>query len=232
MTTARTLIKKAMQKAGILTKTETPSSDEASDALDTLNDLLASLANENLMVYYRATEQFSLVAGTATYTIGTGGTFNTSRPVSIVSAYYRIGDIDYPLTQISDENYDDYVDYKTLSSLSEVFTYDNGFPLGRMTLYPVPSGSWNIYIRMEKPLTSLTLDNDVELPPGWLQFLIYQLAVLLAPEYGVAIDPKIEQIANRSKYNVELAVAKNRSMDAVPMGFGRFNIYTGWRDRF
>jgi hypothetical protein len=227
MATARTIIRRAMQKAGILSKTEQPSSDEANDALDTLNDLLSSVGNENLMIYARLTESFTLTANQASYTIGTGGNFNTTRPLAIASGFVRIGGLDYPLYPLRDTSYDENVNIKALSNIPERYVYDNAFPLGTLTLYPVPSSAWQIFLRMEKPLTQFTLDDDVALPPGWSQFLIYQLAVLLAPEYGVPLDPKIEEIARMSKATIELQVARNRSMDTQPIGAEPFNIYTG-----
>ena len=51
MTTASDIIKKAMQKVGVLTKSESPSSDESADGLDSLNDLLSSWSNESMFIY-------------------------------------------------------------------------------------------------------------------------------------------------------------------------------------
>ena len=96
MTTARTLIRRAMQVGGILFKTEVPSSDEATDALTSLNQLVALLSNENLMIYSRQEEIFPLTGGVASYTIGPGGDFDTQRPMKIASAYVHIGNIDIP----------------------------------------------------------------------------------------------------------------------------------------
>jgi hypothetical protein len=227
MTTARTIIRKAMQKVGILTKTEQPSADEASDALDTLNDLFGSIANETSMTSVRSVEAFPLTANQASYTIGAGGNFNTSRPTSIVSGYIRSGTIDYPLTPIADVTYDRDIPVKTTASIPEFFFFNNGFPTATVTFYPVPLAGYTAYLRMEKPLTTLTLDGTIELPPGWNQYLVYQLAVLLAPEYGVQLDPKVQEVAMQSKDNIMLTVQKARTMDAVPLDeMGAFNIYS------
>lgn len=228
MTTARTIIRRAMQKAGILTKTEVPSSDEANDALESLNDLLSYLSNENLMIYSREEKIFPLVGGKASYTIGPGGDFDTERPMKIASAYVRIGNIDYPLYPYRDTSYDENTSLKSLQALpSQRYVYDNGFPVGTMTLYPVPTSNWNIHIRTEDELANFTLDEQVNLPPGWTQFLTYKLATMLQPEYGQPIDQNLDFIANQAKAALEISVAKNRTMDAQPVGAEQFNIYTG-----
>lgn len=229
MTTARTIIRKAMQKAGILSKTEVPPADEANDALDTLNDLFSSIANETLMTHVRSVEGFTLVAGQAEYTIGAGANFDTARPVSIPSAYIRSGNVDYPLTVVADTTYDRNASTKDIQSIPEFFFFDNGFPSAKVTLYPTPATAYQIFLRMEKPLSTLALDTVIELPPGWTLYLTYKLATLLAPEYGQQVDPEIKETANQARENIMLSVAKARTMDAVPIGSIRTgNIYTGW----
>ena len=228
MATARTIIRRAMQKAGILTKTEVPSTDEANDALESLNELLGVLSNENLMIYTRKQHIFPLVGAKASYTIGAGGDFDMPRPLKIASAFVRIGNIDYPLYPYRDTSYDENTALKSLMALpSQRYVYDNGYPLATITLYPVPTSNWNIYLRTEDLLGSFTLDQEVDLPPGWAQFLTYELATILQPEYGQPISQDLKYIANSSRAAIEAAVAKNRTMDAQPIGAEQFNIYTG-----
>lgn len=227
MTTALGIIKSAMRKSGILVKSEDPSSDEADDALDMLNDLLASWSNDSMVVYARTLESFTLSAGVASYTIGSGGTFNTVRPIKIISAYVRSGGIDYPLEIESEENYDA-VSLKTTGSIPEFIIFSNAFPLATLTLYPLPATAYTLFLRTEKQLSSFTLNQDVDLPPGWKRALIHNLAVELAPEYGQQISPEVYEIAKESKSEIRHAV-----MVAKPMtwdtGLGLDgNVYSGW----
>jgi len=110
MTTALDIIERAMKKAGVLTKSEVADSDEAADALVSLNNLLSSWSNESISVYARVTESFTLVGGTSSYAIGSGQTFNSARPIYIADAYIRISTLDYPITVINDEIYSLIVD--------------------------------------------------------------------------------------------------------------------------
>jgi hypothetical protein len=225
--TALNIITSAMRKAGILTKNESPSSDEANDGLEMLNDLLASNANDGLFVYARTLENFTLSGGVSDYTIGIGGTFNTERPVYIASAYVRIGTIDYPLQVITDTDYAD-IDIKSLGSIPYWINYTYGYPLGTLKLYPVPSAGWSLYLLSEKQISEFTLNQTVSLPPGWARYLKNQLAIELAPEYGQQVPAETVEIASKAMAAIKRGVARTRSMDNPMNDGGRRNVYTGW----
>lgn len=228
MATARSLIKRALKVNGVLTKTEEPSSDEATDALNVLNAMLLSWSNDALLVYYRPLEQFTLSGGTSQYTMGSGGVFDTTRPIKIVSAYVRIGDIDYDLRVMPIDQFDVSVRLKSLSTIPDLLTYDNNHPLTQLTIYPVPGGAYPFFIRSEKALSELTIDQVVSLPPGWEQAIVYNLAVMLAPEYGQQVDQVVYKIANDSLGMIKAATARSRTMDTPPLTGGRgWNIYGG-----
>ena len=228
MTTARTIINKSLQKIGVLTKSEAPAADEISDGLDALNALLASWSNESLSVYTRVRESFTLSGGVASYTIGTGQTFNTDRPVFITDAFVRSGDVDYNLSVISDEIYNSSITLKTTSGIPQFLNYNNAYPAGTIYLYPVPASSYELHILSEKELSQYTIDEAISLPTGWERALIYNLAIDLAPEYGQQIDGMIAKIAGDSKAAIQRTVAKNISMDATPSQIGLYNIYSGY----
>lgn len=228
MTTARRIIKRALQKNGVLTKGESPSGDEASDALDSLNDLVGSWSNDSLLIYARLSESFPLVSGQASYTIGNGGDFNTARPMQILSAFTRIGSIDYSMDAINGVAYDGITQKDISSSIPEVIYYDGNSPLGTITIYPTPTVG-TLHIRTEKELASFTtLDTDLDLPPGWERALIYNLALELAPEYGQPVDQVVYEVAMDSLGKIKTAVARNKGMDAYPYNGRNNNVYTGW----
>lgn len=227
MTTALGIITSAMRKAGVLTKGETPSADEAADGLEMLNDLLASISNDSMTVYARALNNFTLSGGVSTYTIGTGATFNTSRPIKIISAYVRSGGVDYPLFIINDEEFAT-ISMKSTSGIPEFLNFTNEFPTATIKLYPVPSTGYEIFILSEKQLTSFALSDTVELPAGWRRMLIYNLAIELAPEYGQPASAEVIQIAKDSKAEIRTAImyAKSMEWDSGVNTVG--NIYSGW----
>lgn len=229
MGTALNIITKAMLKAGILTKTESPTYDEANDALDALNDLLASWSNDSMMITSRVTEEFTLTAGVGSYTIGTGQTFDTIRPIHIVESHIISGIISYDsMYQCPDEVYQSF-NLKTLQSIPNALNYSNAYPYGTIKLYPYPSTGYVLSITSEKELSQFSLNDTVNLSPGWNRALIYNLAVELCPEYGQPVDPLTLKIAKDSRAAIERSIMKVRTLDAPPLSeIGQFNIYTGY----
>ena len=229
MATARKIIQKAMQKIGVLTKVEAPSADEAADGLDTLNAMLLSWSNDSMLIYARTWETFAVTSGDGEYTIGSGGDFNTVRPINILTAYVRQATTDYNLDIISDTIYNKFIWDKNTQSIPQFINFDNAFPVAKIRLWPVPTSGYSLFLLSEKQLTNFTIDEEVALPPGWEQALIYNLAVLLSPEYGVPIDQGTYQIANDSKGAIRTAINKVTSMDSQPLSIGSNNIFSGYR---
>ena len=88
MTTANELISRSLRLMGVQgVGRRTLTANEAADGLEALNGMLESFSLERMMVYQILEENFPLVAGTASYTIGSGGTFSTIRPIKIESAF-------------------------------------------------------------------------------------------------------------------------------------------------
>lgn len=228
MATGRILVKKALQKAKIITKNEDPAADEINDGLDSLNDMLASWSADSLTCFAYSLESFPLT-GADQYTIGNGQNFNTSRPTRIVSAVLRWNTHDYPLAVVSPETFEQYITDKDTQGLPEFITYDNGFPVGTIRIYPRPLTGYELRLMMEKPLGAFTLDDVVTLPPGWNRAIIFNLAEELRSEYGMDADPKITAIAMEAKGNIKRATARARPMDTTPVApYGTRNIYTGY----
>lgn len=227
MTTARTLIKKAMQKVGILVKSEVPDDDEANDALDSLNALIASWSNYSYNITTRVRETFSLPT-TTNITIGTGQTFNTTRPIQIVDAYCSQGTIDYPMEIVNAEQYDS-ISFKSIQGRPQYLSYDNGYPTGNINVYPVSSGGYTLTILSEKAITGFaTLDTELNLPEGWERALVYNLALELAPEYGQQPDGSVVKIAADSLGAIRLAVVRSRPVNSDLNLRVSGNVFDGW----
>lgn len=229
MTTGRILVKKALQRAGIITKNEAPAADEISDGLDTLNDMIASWSNDNLLCFARTLETFPLT-GASEYTIGTGQTFNTARPTMIVAATLRWQNTDYDLAIVSDDSFERFVRDKAETGLPNTLSYDNGFPVGKIRLWPSPMSGYSLRLLTEKPLSAFTLDTVLELPPGWNRAIITNLSEELKPEYGQPADAGAKATAIDALAAIKMNAARNHSLDALPTAgsYGQGNIYTGW----
>jgi len=228
MATANSIITRALRIAGVLARSEPPDAEELNDGLDTLNDLMESMSNDSLLLYARTLENFTLTGGQTDYTIGSGGDFDTDRPLSIIKAYVRSGDIDYPLSIISDEEYAN-ITLKTTQTIPYFLNYNGQFPLGTIKLYPSPPSGYELYILSEKVLATFTLNQTVQLPPGWNRFLKNRLALELAPEYGVQISQMAYEASQEALGMIKRTSAKVKSMDHAPMT-DNGNVFSGWEN--
>ena len=226
--TALNIITGAMRKAGVLSRVESPSSDEANDALQTLNDIIGSLSNDGLFVYSETTESFTLSGGVSSYTIGSGGDFDTSRPLSILSMYYTdASGNDYIINQIDQAEYAG-ITTKSQQGQPEYFYYDNGYSLGTIKLYPVPQEDYTLNIISLKAVDGFaSLSTAFDMPPGWGLFLTDALAISLAPEYGIQTPQE-----TLLSYQNSLAALKKQKARMVSLNGNvnpqTRNIYTGW----
>ena len=201
MTTANELISRSLRLLGVLGQgRRTLTANEASDGLESLNAMLESFSLERLMVYQILEENFPLTAGTANYTIGPSGTFDTTRPVRIDSAFTRdSAGLDYPILIVDKADYDG-ISLKTVSTRPQYLYYDTQYPLAYVRLLYVPDASYTLYINSWKQLQQFTDGTTaLALPPGYQRMIVYNLAIEVAAEYGMELSPSVIAIATQSK---------------------------------
>lgn len=204
MTTALELLNSSARLATILASGETLTSDEAIDGLKVLNDLLENWSTERLSVWSRDNQVFPLVLGTATYTIGPGGNFSTTRPVRVSNSFVRVLGADFPVTVWGQGEYDQ-VAVKNVGGIPERMLYVNDTPLGTLTLYPVPSNQpMDLHLSIDRLLSfPLIFTTVLAFPPGYERALRFALAVNLASEYGIELSPTVHAIAKDSKADIK-----------------------------
>lgn len=231
MATAREIIRRSLRLCEAIGGGDTVDGDaKETNAFGYLNDLLTYWGAEKLLVPYLTTETFSLVVGTNTYTIGASGNFNTVRPNKIINAFIRdSSNNDYVLNIISLEEYDDYV-LKTTRTRPDSLLYLPENPLGKIKLYPTPSAVESLIIDSWKPLAQIALVTDsIVLPPEYLRAITYNLAVEIAPEYGVVKNELIRQAetAKKAIKSLNMQTIPLSNFDSMLSGGYRENIVTG-----
>lgn len=232
MANARSIINQALRKIQVLGRGQTLPSDEATSALEALNGLLGSWSAEGATIYNSAREIFSLT-GLQSYSIGVGGDFNTAKPIKIDAAFITLGGTDYQLTQVNAGQYAG-IAAKYVSGTPEVFYFENDEPLGRIFLYPVGLAGYSLTLWSNKAITSFAdLTTNYDLPAGFEDALVWNLAVRMAPEYEKEASLTVVRGARDSKLIVEGYIKRNnypRSKIDVPTSGGgdNGNIYSGW----
>jgi hypothetical protein len=187
-TTARALISSTLRLLGVLASTEPPAAEEASDALQTLNQLVDSWSNERLTVYAIARLDVPLIVGQALYTWGVpGGMIAHPRPLQVEGAVLSLAgqDLEWPLTAYSQADYTALAQKQLSNVYPQLWQYTPTYPLGELRLWPVPQEAHTLGVFPWVPLPRFaSLDTAITFPPGYERALRYGLALDLAPEYG------------------------------------------------
>lgn len=233
--TARDLINGSARLLGILGSGEVLQASEASDALSALNDMLSVWSVENLLIYGKTEEEFPLVAGQQSYTMGVGGNFNTTRPQRIENASVRIvnGSTTYDLPiEIFNQDQWSSIAIKSVNSNIPTKLFAQGtYPLETILLWPIPAAVKTLVLWTWKPFSSFaTLDSVVSFPPAYAKAIRYNLALELGPEYGKEPSGLVIAEASEAKGAIKRMNQKPSYMSTDPALISQsptFNWLTG-----
>lgn len=226
MTTALTLLTDAATTAGVIDPQESLPAAQAQFILRRLNRMIASWANERLLIYNTYTDTLALTGGTASYSTTLLANGNARQ---WDSAFVRISDIDYPLDIVGQQTYNA-IEYKPTAAIPVMLYVDTGWPNSTLYFFPVPYGSMTAYISARKALTgTLLLATDVSLPQGYEAAIVDSLAADIGPSFGLQPNPQLIEQAREAR-----TVLKRNNhtplvmTTTVPGGNnGLFNVYAG-----
>ena len=205
MTTALELISSSMRLANILAEGQVAQGDQATQGLETLNDILSGWNTDSLVLSATSNDQVTFVPGQSVYTVGPGGDFVVDRPGQINSMYCVYSGVSFPITEINQDEYN-LITNKTMSQqLPRFFLYVNEFPLGMLTFWPTPSEALQLSISVDRVISDLTLATVLSFPPGYRKALRAALACELCPEYGREPSPSLVEMAKTSKADIKRA---------------------------
>jgi hypothetical protein len=191
MATARTIINRALRLNGIVGIGKAASNEEAEDCRIALNAMLEQWSIDSNTIYEIVDETQTITASTGTYTIGASATWNTTRPVRIETLYVRdsSGD-DYAVSQIDNHR------YQAIGDKTQTNLLPDRFPQAVIKFWPVPTQNLTALLTSWKQFSAFAdLTAAVSLPPGYEDALAWNLAVYIAPEYGIDARPTVQQEA-------------------------------------
>lgn len=203
------LIRSSLRLIGAISSSEAPAADESMDALEALNMMLNSWGAVRFLSKNTPTITHTL-NGSESYTIGRGGDIDTIRPSAIFTAYYTLGGLDYPLQVLDYKTYSE-IGTKNIGAIPEYVVLKPDYPLSTIYVFPVGSGGV-LTLSAVRPQVELNINDDVQdiYPPEWIRAIKYNLAIEIAPEYGVTVAPEIVALAKEAKDTVM------RSMISIP----------------
>ncbi len=220
------LIESSLRKIGALSSGETIETTRQAEALSALQVMLRSWGALSANIFATVKESFTLSAGTASYTWGSGGVFATTRPNIIAGAYILdSSDISHPVDIITEQKYRSYPAKSTSSRPYSLFYYPS-YPLGVVYLYPVPDAVESIYIDSYKQFTEIgsfsAAGDTLSFPSTHEEAIIYNLSIRLAPEYGKTVSAEVATVAKKSYEDLLLLNTINSLESAVisvPAGY-------------
>lgn len=225
MADAATLIKDAMQDLGVLGAGRTPTSSDYTDCLRKLNAMLDSWSTSSILVPF-TTQISHTLDGSQSYTIGSGGDINTTRPTYINSAYVNDGSNDYPLFVLRDRSAYDRISDKSDTGTPELVYYEPSLPTGTIYVYYVGDSSHTLYLNVRGQLTAFPdTTTDVDIAPGYNKAIYTNLAIEIAPMYEISVSNELakkaqESLAQIKRLNLPAPIMQyDPAMPGIRMGY-------------
>jgi|WetSurMetagenome_2_1015567.scaffolds.fasta_scaffold447725_1 hypothetical protein len=233
---AKSIIDKAFLIAGItgIGDINSNTGTETDDALLTLNSILDSWKIDKLLQYDTILASGTIVD--SPITIGPTGYIVNQRPARILDAYtqnFSNNNLSTPMKVIEYLTFDQ-IRLKTVESTIPIYLYyEPTSPDGTIHIWPKPATGLNLFVRYEAQISEFDTINDViELTPGYILGLQYTLASHLCTQYGLN-RPDVELRANKAvstiqRQNVRInTLALDRRMPRGKRIFGSYNIDSG-----
>lgn len=227
-------VNRALRLLGILAEGETPSAATSQDALVAMNQMLDSWSTERLMAYNTIDQIFTWPAGQYIRTLGPTGDFVGLRPVLLDdSTYYRDPgtNVSFGIKFINQQQYNGIAVKTVTSTYPQVIWVNMEFPNISMAIYPRPTRDleWH-FVSVQVLAEPASLSTNLYFPPGYMRAFAYNLAMEIAPEFGVEPSPQVSRIAMTSKRDLKRI---NNPDDIMSMPYAlvanrqRFNIFAG-----
>ena len=231
--TAGGQINRALRLLGILAEGETPSAAMSQDALMAMNQMIESWNIERLSVFCTQDQVFTWPSGLLSRTLGPSGDFVGNRPVLFDDATYfkAPNGVSYGIKFINQQQYNGIAVKTVTSTYPQVIFANMTYPNVEMFIYPRPTQDleWH-FVSVQELDQPAQLVTELHFPPGYLRAFTYNLAMEIAPEFGVEPSPQVQRIAMTSKRNLKRI---NNPDDVMSIPYAivatrqRFNIYAG-----
>ena len=226
-------INRALRLLGVLAEGETPTAAMSQDALMAMNQMIESWNTERLSVFCTQDQIFEWPSSEIKRTLGPSGDFVGNRPILFDEATYfkAPNGVSYGIKFINQQQYDGIAVKNVTSTYPQVIFANMTYPNVEMYVYPMPTQvlEWH-FVSVQELDQPATLSTSLHFPPGYLRAFTYNLAMEIAPEYGVEPSPQVQRIAMTSKRDLKRI---NNPDDVMALPYAlvanrqRFNIYAG-----
>lgn len=213
--TPHKLINGAWRLTGLIDPYQNADEVQLENGLEALNMMLADWSSATINIYASESENFAL-DGSASYTMGPGGTASTVRAEKIESAFVRISTADYQLKILNQNEYN-MIGLKSTGGTPHSLFYDPTYATGYIYLYPVGESGSTVYIESQKVFSELTnLTSDWALPRVYERAVKFNLAIDLAADAGRETTQTVVKQADES-YKRLVSLNASRQVSAVQL---------------
>jgi len=232
-------INRALRLLGVLAEGETSSASVMQDSLMAMNQMIDSWNTERLSVFSTIDQIVNWPVGAINATLGPSGSLVrlngiAVRPILVDDAtYFRDPqtNVSYGIKLINQQQYDGIAVKTVTSTYPQVMFVNMTYPDIDIYIYPKPTRLLEFhFISVEELSQPATLATILAFPPGYLRAFTYNLAMEIAPEFGVEPSEQVKRIAMTSKRNLKRI---NNPDDVMAMPYSlvatrqRFNVYAG-----
>jgi len=234
---ALTLITAAFYELNVFMPGESIPNSDAQLGLDTLNGMLGDWVNDRFTIPALVRSVFDFVVGQGgplhPYTVGPGGDFDCVRPVNseaIRRAALVQNDLEYPVGVLSPGAWATLTIKSLPGPLPRQCFYNPTFVdgLGALYYWPVPNvTTYRPVLYLDQALTTFgDLTTAYQVPPGYRNALVYNLALALATPYSREPPATLTAKAMRSLMLLKRANIKTDAMQNAFVGATRYDILT------
>lgn len=205
-TTIKKVIESSLREIQALAEGEEASADMIADALELLNDLIASWSDEGFMIPYVTRDTLAGDNTKSSYTWGSGGDITTTAPVNVVAVSFVLENAQHDLLRGSEQL------FKRRPVLGIIgnptYFYFDRQSTPQLHFDVAPYGG-TFYITSEKPLdNTLTLTENFALPDRYKRMVRTNLGIELCPAYEKSPSAALVAIARQSRSIVKKSNAK------------------------
>ena len=189
------IITSALRKIGALGDWETPTTEQIAVGASALQALVKAWQADGMPLWVIKEEVIPCTAlATGKVNIGLGQFIPVAKPLRVLQAFLRRGDIDAPVSYYDKQSFNNLTNHGATGT-PNIVTYQPLLDYGVLQCYPRPDAITQastslviFYQAMFEDMDSQT--NDLAFPSEWVEAVIYGLAVRLAPEYGLSINER------------------------------------------
>ena len=202
------IIRMAMKDAGLLQEGDDPNSEQFADGLNRLNDIINFEQTQGLKLWLQYDLEVPLVAGQGTYTIGSGGDIDMTKPTRVLNNgyYLDVNSIRRPLIMFSRDEFLRLSNPTGQGPVTSFFTDKQRAQLA-ITFWLIPdtqAATGTVHLLIQQQMTNMvSLTDTMSLPQEWFMWARWALANDLSSGQPLAVQQRCMSFASAYREALE-----------------------------